>query len=279
MEADLFLDTLILQLGYILHSVKAWNRVYGLRILVFVEYEEEVDAEYRRVKALLEKLRIDADVLVFWLANGTLATYETIISGQAPDPATENLVDVCLRDEDWWEDLRTLRDRASISASQGLDSLAKIVESTAGRPGIFNPHNEPEDYGEHRRHSIAHFTELSKRPTVSTLARLGVVNMGIHTANLLPNVYNSGPDIDDDSSSETDSESYIDVGNVDFNDDAGVASESEYLEPVKRPLLSSPGRQRSYNEAHIREPTNNKISRNIGTEKLRDNSVSISQYA
>ncbi|ROW06026.1 hypothetical protein VMCG_04617 [Cytospora schulzeri] len=224
--------TLILQLGYILHSVPAWSRVYRLRVLVFVEYEEEVRAEQGRVKALLDKLRIEADVVVFWLASGSLATYEAIISGHAPDPATENMVNHCLRDEEWWEELQTLRDRKSMSASQELDSLANIVESTAGRPGIFNPHNEPEDYGEYRRHSIAHITELPKRPTVSTLARLGVVNLGIHTANLLPNVFNNNSDSEGDSGSETDSESYIDVGDADFNDDASVASEGEYLEPV-----------------------------------------------
>ncbi|KUI71100.1 Vacuolar cation-chloride cotransporter 1 [Cytospora mali] len=246
--------TLILQLGYILHSVPAWSRVYRLRVLVFVEYEDEVDAERGRVKALLEKLRIDADVLVFWLADGSLATYETIISGHAPDPATENIVNDCLRDEEWWEELRTLRDRTSMSASQELDSLANIVESTAGRPGIFNPHNEPEDYGEHRRHSITRLTELPKRPTVSALARLGVVNMGIHTANLLPNVFHSNSDSENGSSSETDSESYTDDGDADFNDDASMVSEGDYLEPVRRPLLSSPGRRRSYNDSPIREP-------------------------
>ncbi|ROV92665.1 hypothetical protein VSDG_06615 [Cytospora chrysosperma] len=223
--------TLILQLGYILHSVPAWSRVYRLRVLVFVEYEEEVNAEQGRVKALLDKLRIEADVVVSWLASGNLATYEAIISGHAPDQATENMVNHCLRDEEWWEELRILRDRTFMSPSQELDSLANIVESTAGRPGIFNPHNDPEDYGEYRHHSISHITELPKRPTVSTLARLGVVNLGIHTANLLPNVFNSNSDSDDDSGSETDSESYIDVGDADFNDDASVTSEGDYLEP------------------------------------------------
>lgn len=214
-----------------------------------------MDAEQGRVKALLEKLRIEADVLVFWLAKGNLAIYETIVSGRAPDPATENTVNDCLKDEEWWRELRTLRDRTSMSASQELDSLANIVESTAGRPGIFNPHNEPEDYGEYRRHSIPQITELPKRPTVSTLSRMGVVNMGIHTANLLPNVLNSSSDSDGDSISETDSESYLEDGNADFNDDASVDSQEDYFEPVRRPLLSSPGRRRSYNDAHIKEPT------------------------
>lgn len=219
--------------------------------MVFVEYEEEVDAERGRVKGLLEKLRIDAEVVVFWLASGELATYETIVSGQAVDPATETMVNECLKDEEWWDELQSLRNRPkSMSASQELDSLANIVELTAGRPGIFNPHNELESYGERRRHSMARLAELHKKPTVSTLARLGV-SMGIHTANLQPNVFNSSSE----SGSDSDSEFSEDGRNVDFNDDASAASEGdlEFFEPVRRPLLST-GRRKSHNDAQLREP-------------------------
>lgn len=222
-----------------------------------MEYEEEVVSERGRVKALLEKLRIDADVLVFHLASGDLATYETIVSGQPVDPTTEAMVNDCLRNEEWWDELQTLRGRPqSMSASQELDSLANIVESTAGRPGIFNPHNDLEVYG--RRHSLARMAEIPKKPTVSTLARLGV-NMGIHTANLLPNVFDSSSEGNSGSTSEIDTDTSDDEGNVDFNDDASAVSEGdlEHLEPVRRPLLSSPGRRKSYNDAqigHIREP-------------------------
>ncbi|KAF3770889.1 hypothetical protein M406DRAFT_34308 [Cryphonectria parasitica EP155] len=234
--------TLILQLGCILHSVQAWNKVYQLRVLVFVEYEEEVNSERGRVKALLEKLRIEADVLVFHLASGDLATYETIVSGQTVDPITDAMVNDSLKDEQWWDELQTLRGRRNhMSASQELDSLANIVESTAGRPGVFNPHNDLESYGERRRHSIARMAELPKKPTVSTLARLGV-NMGIHTANLQPNVFDSSSESHSGSTSENDTDTSDDEGNVDFNDDASAASEGDlgHIEPVRRPLLSSP---------------------------------------
>lgn len=228
--------------------------MYQLRVLVFVEYEEEVDAERARVKSLLEKLRIDAEVVVFWLASGSLGTYETIVSGQAPDPTTEALVNGCLQDEEWWDELQSLRDRPKYwSASQELDSLANIVELTAGRPGVFNPHNEPEGHGERRR-SMARLTEFPKKPTVSTLARLGV-NMGIHTANLLPSVFHSSSESDSESGSESDSDWSKDDRNVDFNEDASAASEGdiEYFEPVRRPLLSTT-RRKSHNDVHILEP-------------------------
>lgn len=215
-----------------------------------------MDSERGRVQALLDKLRIEAEVLVFWLASGDLATYETIVSGQSVDPATETMVNDCLREEDWWDELQVLRGRPqSMSASQELDSLANIVESTAGRPGIFNPHHEHDDYGERRRHSLARLAELPKNPTVSTLARLGV-NWGIHTANLLPNVFDSSPEPRSDASSDTGSDTSEDDGAADFNDDASAASEGDlgFLEPVRRPLLSSPGRRKSYTDAQLREP-------------------------
>lgn len=140
-----------------------------------------------------------------------------------------------------------------MSASQELDSLANIVELTAGRPGIFNPHNEPEGHGERRR-SMARLVEFPRKPTVSSLARLGV-NMGIHTANLLPNVFHSSSESDCDSGSESDSDSSTDDRNVDFNEDASAASEGdiEVLEPVRRPLLST-SRRKSHNDIHILEP-------------------------
>lgn len=154
-----------------------------------------------------------------------------------------------------------------MSASQSLDSLANILESTAGRPGVFNPHNEHEDYGDRRRHSMARLAELPKKPTVSTLARLGV-NMGIHTANLLPNVFDSSSESHSGSTSETDSDGSSDDGNADFNDDASAVSEGdlEHLEPVRRPLLSLPGRRKSYNDAQIREPTVRR--KNIQVERI-----------
>lgn len=251
-----------------MHSVQAWKKVYKLRVCVFVEYEDEIDPERARVHRLLEKLRIEADVLVFWLASGDLAVYKAIVLGQAVDLGTEALVDECLKGEEWWDDLQTLRGRSqSMSASQELDSLANFVESTAGRPGIFNPHNDAEDFGDRRRHSMARLAELPKKPTVSALARLGV-NMGIHTANLLPNVFDSGSDEHSNSSSESNSDASDDDEVGDFNDDASAASEGDlgYLEPVRRPLIShSPGRRKSYNDAQLREPT---ARRNVQVEKI-----------
>ncbi len=158
------LDTLILQLGCILHTVPAWNRVYRLRVMVFVGYESEVEEERGRVKALLDKLRSESEVHVFWLANGDLATYEFIIHGRCLDIAVEEMVNNVLKSEPWWDDLQALRGQAtSMTDSQELTSMANIVESTSGRPGVHNPHDE---IWSRRRHSLALQGELTKKPTV-----------------------------------------------------------------------------------------------------------------
>ncbi|TEA22364.1 Vacuolar cation-chloride cotransporter 1 [Colletotrichum sidae] len=181
--------TLILQLGYILHSVPAWGKVYDIRIMVFVEYESEVEEERARVKALLDKLRIEAEVQVFWLASGQLSTYELIINGQSTAIESQILVHDVLRDEEWWEDLQKLRGSApDLDSTDELTSFANIIESTAGRLGVFNPHVPLEDIESGRRPSMVHFGDIPKRPTVSKLSRLGV-SVGIHTSHLGDEVF------------------------------------------------------------------------------------------
>lgn len=219
LELTKFVDTLILQLGYILHSVRTWKKVFKLRIIVFVEYESEVEDERRRVKALLEKLRIDAEVLVFWLASGGLKTYESIIQGSCDDVAAENQVNDCLKNEEWWEDLQRVRGLTpSMTTSQDLAALADKLDSTQGRS------HGAEEISSRRRQSVVNSAALPKRPTVSAISRLGV-NIGIHTQNLaFDEQLDSDTDVggavaeSDDSSSTADS---------DFSDAESVASEGD----------------------------------------------------
>jgi len=112
--------TLILQLGCILHTVPSWKRTYKLRVAVFVEYETDVEEERGRVTTLLKNLRIEADVLVFWLANGNLRMYEVIVNGRDDGDFAEALQDVdnALEDEKWWADIQRLREPQVISTSK-----------------------------------------------------------------------------------------------------------------------------------------------------------------
>ncbi|OAA54295.1 k-cl co-transporter [Niveomyces insectorum RCEF 264] len=246
--------TLILQLGYILHSVPSWKRVYCLRVMVFVEYESEVDEERGRVEALLDKLRISAEVHVFWLAGGDLATYEAIIQGES-DPTTERLVDEALKDVPWWHSLQAVRGKTS-------------PQTTAAAPDAMGLFAGRKENTAMRRPSLAHIEELQKHQTVSSLARLGV-SMGIRTQNLAGRVAlrsqhngnygDDGSSDSDNSSSSSSSSSVAGDFDTDFNDVDSTASEGDVEElagaaAIRQPLLPVPTRRKSHGDAIIKRP-------------------------
>ncbi|KAI0019587.1 amino acid permease-domain-containing protein [Xylariomycetidae sp. FL0641] len=212
--------TLILQLGYILLSVPAWKHAYCLRVLVFVEYESEVAEEQTRLTALLETLRIDAKVLVFWLASGEIQSYEAIVNGSSHNSETVNLVHDQLKDDEWWQELQRLRNEANeLSRSQEINSLNEALGFTRRR-GSSGP-KSGDDLELTRQLSLEEVMGLPKRPTVSTVAKLGG-NFGIRTHQLGAGVTHRTPydysDDDDSASSSSD---------ADFNDAGSAASEGD----------------------------------------------------
>ncbi|KAF9154476.1 hypothetical protein BG015_000825 [Linnemannia schmuckeri] len=74
--------TMVLQMGCILHMVPHWKENFTLRVMVFVEYKEDVEEEKKRLKALLENLRIPAEVKVMCLDGGDSETYDRLIKGE-----------------------------------------------------------------------------------------------------------------------------------------------------------------------------------------------------
>mgnify|MGYP001601729569 FL=1 len=76
-----------------------------------MEYETDVEEERIRVKNLLENLRIQAEIKVFWLASGSLSTYEIIVNGNSPGAEAEAEVEECLKDQEWWEEMQKMRGR------------------------------------------------------------------------------------------------------------------------------------------------------------------------
>ncbi|KAK9239121.1 amino acid permease-domain-containing protein [Lipomyces kononenkoae] len=98
--------TLILQLGAILRTVPAWKKIYKTRVVVFVEYQEDVEEERGRVKTLLDNLRIEAEICVFCLSDGSVPAYETLVHGM---PDTTGKVTAALGDEAWWIELQHAR--------------------------------------------------------------------------------------------------------------------------------------------------------------------------
>lgn len=98
--------TLILQMGAILHTVPAWKKNYQLRVIVFVEFEEDVEEERSRINVLLERLRIKAKVIVKCLSDGTIDAYEVIVRGKKD---TSGKIEQVLKGNEWWEELQDAR--------------------------------------------------------------------------------------------------------------------------------------------------------------------------
>ncbi|KAI8909000.1 amino acid permease-domain-containing protein, partial [Gorgonomyces haynaldii] len=87
--------TLVLQLGTILGVVPHWKKTYELRVNVFVEFEEDADAEFKRVCQLLKGLRIKALVRKVWLqpvsGNGSSACYNHFKRRTSDTPSEKTL--------------------------------------------------------------------------------------------------------------------------------------------------------------------------------------------
>ncbi|KAK3807263.1 MAG: amino acid permease-domain-containing protein [Benniella sp.] len=76
---------MVLQMGCILHMVPQWRDNYILRVMVFVEYMEDVEEEERRLGLLLDNLRIPAEIKVICLDNGDSETYTRLVKGEMED--------------------------------------------------------------------------------------------------------------------------------------------------------------------------------------------------
>ncbi|KAK8034973.1 Amino acid permease [Apiospora rasikravindrae] len=252
--------TLILQLGYILSSVPNWKQVFDLRILVFVEYENEVDQEKARLKALLDKLRIQAEV--------HLTTYENIVNGKIQSQENNFIVKQLLKDNEWWQELQRIRQKtAQMSLSAGIASFEEMLEVSRRRGS--SPRNHNED-GSVQAMNLQELLELPKKPTVSKIAKLGV-NFGIHTQHLESKMldeqvpqqeYYYSEDEDGASSSSSD---------ADFNDVATVVSEGDAgdIEPSRCPLLHV-NRRRSVGD--MQSPQASRKSEKLKSHHSRQNS-------
>jgi len=172
--------TLILQLGCILNTVPSWKKTYRLRVAVFVEYETDVEDERGRVEALLDKLRIEAEVLVFSLACGDLKTYRILVNGDTSSEMSDALenVDSVLREEEWWQGVVKARNHVQTSQDQDL----------AGDESQQGPTSQ--DNGNRAFHQrVMGLRKLiqstGRRRSVSSFRALGSVNLGMQTHRLL----------------------------------------------------------------------------------------------
>ncbi|ORY79474.1 amino acid permease-domain-containing protein, partial [Protomyces lactucae-debilis] len=95
--------TMILQMGQILHTVPKWNKAFQLRVMVFVEYKDDVEEERRRIQLLLDNLRIDAKLVVLTLDNGMFDGYEVCVK-DCKEPRRLRPVEEALHSQSWWKD-------------------------------------------------------------------------------------------------------------------------------------------------------------------------------
>lgn len=193
--------TLILQLGCILNTVPSWKKTYKLRVAVFVEYEVDVEDERKRVEALLDKLRIEAEVLVFWLACGDLKTYRIIVNGEI-SPENQDVQDrihVILKDEEWWQDVQRGRRDSDDSSTLSLINRMGGVMGQEYRRATRNP----------LAGGLRKLMESSRRRrSISSLRGMGGVNLGMQTHRLL-DTFVDDDSTPSDSSDDDESEEYV----------------------------------------------------------------------
>lgn len=240
--------TLILQLGCILNTVPSWKKTYKLRVAVFVEYETDVDEERGRVEALLEKLRIEAEVLVFWLASGDVKSYQVIVNGNT-SPAMSDAVEKVnsvLKDEAWWRGLQNLRKSPQdLRSHSKLNKMAKLLGQMPNASFQEGRHKLTK-----RFEGIKKLIESSKRRrSFSSFGGLGV-NLGMQTQHLLDSFVNSQPDTSSESSSsdESDFEHYISDPGEDSDQESSISPGPGSLRRAKTafvPSQSSHAGQRS----------------------------------
>lgn len=213
--------TLILQMGAILNTVPVWKKSHILRVIVFVEYPDDIKGESLRIKALLEKLRINAKILVLCLSSG-LDTYDIIVKGK-PDPS--RIVENLLGNYDWWQEIQQFRSDDSKLASHSIEIGTKPTTVSV---------DKLEEVLKHKR----------RRSTISSLQRLGV-SFSMQTSNLRKTDTSNVSGYRDeavDSSSESSFEQDFDSESEDESDTASELHKDHSLRvmSLKRRSMKNP---------------------------------------
>jgi potassium/chloride transporter 9 len=202
--------TLILQLGCILNTVPSWKLSYRLRVAVFVEYETDVQEEHGRVQTLLEKLRIEAEILVFWLASGDLKSYRIIVNGEESDvdQMAVNHVESLLKYDSWWQGIRKFRDGCRAKGKVG--QATKLPGAAPAPAGDSFPH-ERHGVAKKRFDGLKKIIESSKRrKSIGGFGGMSV-SLGMQTHHLLDSMVQYQTDVSEEltSGDESDTETFF----------------------------------------------------------------------
>jgi len=256
--------TLILQLGCILNTVSSWKKTYRLRVAVFVEYESDVEEERSRVVSLLENLRIEAEVLVFWLACGDMKSYNLIVNGQDVDEESLDQCNKVLEDELWWKELQAVRGKVSKSGDMSAADALSMAEDFTWPSSLPSKRENSMIQYEGLRKIL---TRPHKRPSFGNLSSLGV-SLTMRTSRL-----------DDDmlsrhASHPSDSEGHDSESDEDEQEHSGVSSSDEDggLEASTSTGLRSPAKSKS-------KSSSKKSSRASSKKSLRKHKQHIASLA
>ncbi|PGH15669.1 hypothetical protein AJ79_02263 [Helicocarpus griseus UAMH5409] len=231
--------TLILQLGCILNTVRSWKKSYSLRVAVFVEYESDVEEERKRVATLLEKLRIEAKVLVFWLARGDLKSYQIIVNGDESgmDQKAIDDVDHALKDEDWWQDVR--RFRSGYNSPRKVGKTAQVTKLLGAAPDWPRPSLQQgrQRGSTNRFDGLRKLIEDSKRrKSISSFSGTGV-SLGMQTQRLLDSMVDYHPESSSESSSGDDSDIDPYISESDGEEGSSTARPSGVLAGLRKSAI------------------------------------------
>lgn len=244
--------TLILQMGAILRTVPDWKANHDLRVVVFVEFEEDVEEERHRIKILLERLRINAEILVLCLNGGQVQAYDTIIHDK---PDKSGRVTKLLGKYEWWLELQDARKEwkqkygDSKDAPSGLipqDRVERILQAvdSYGIGSVSMGNQDGVNGGDTTRHNTMNSPPLNsflknrkRRHTMSSLQQMGV-GMSFQTNRIRKSELNHATDYYRDSS-ESESEEDDDPS------DSAIDSLSSSVNNVSE-VVPIPSRQRTF---------------------------------
>jgi len=197
-----------------------------MRVIVFVENQEDVEQERTRVKELLENLRIDATLIVLCLSS--TVTYQCIING---GPDVNGRVEDILRDEQWWTDLKHLRNASSASTPTTISALRQASRAFINSLADLQPSSHTELLSSSfarrgstssARPSFSTALPPKRRQSLAVLPQSFTMRMGVNK----PGFFNNGSS---ESSSEDESDGYEDKSPLesDDEDEEVILSEDE----------------------------------------------------
>lgn len=251
--------TLILQLGCILNTVPSWKQCYSLRVAVFVEYESDVEEERLRVTSLLENLRIEAEVLVLWLACGNVKSYEYVVNGVDVDQEIQEQIDKVLEDEQWWQELQQVRGKVRAGDISAVEALTFADDGQWGSPAMRNRREGSVVRLDGLRKMLQH---PHKRASFSNISNAGL-SLSMRTSRLDDDMLSrhaSHPSDSEYSESQSDEDDLEDNTTDDEGEHSGL--DLSYMEDVSSPSKSKSKSKASSKKSSVASSRKSKSSRN-----------------